>query len=143
MISEIPFEKILNEALREGGEFADLYLEETYGTLIMGEEDRIEKVISGLDTGMGLRVLFDGRTIYGFTNQITEEDLLCVARKINRAVKEDRGGKVIDLTHRPQTTISSSQISNSLLGKEFFKGGENMRLNLLQPINRLKKIPIE
>jgi TldD protein len=115
MIEHIPFEKILKEALKEGGEFADLYLEKTYGTLIMGEEDRIEKVISGLDTGLGLRVLFDGRTIYGFTNQITEEDLLCVARRINQAVKEDRGGKVIDLTHRPQTTISSSQISNSLL----------------------------
>ena len=115
MIEHIPFEKILKEALKEGGAFADLYLEQTYGTLIVGEENRIEKVISGLDTGVGLRVLFDGRTIYGFTNQMTEEDLLCVARRINQVVKEDGEGRVINLTHPSPSSLSSSEISHSFL----------------------------
>ena len=48
---ELPFQKILNEALREGGEFADLFFEETHSIVIICEEDRIEKVVSGLDRG--------------------------------------------------------------------------------------------
>jgi TldD protein len=57
-IEGIPFEKIMKEALREGGEFSDLFFEQTYSVAIVCEEDRIEKVISGFDMGVGLRILF-------------------------------------------------------------------------------------
>jgi len=92
MIEHIPFEKILREALKEGGEFADLYFEETHSIVIICEEDRIEKVISGVDRGVGLRILFDGRTIYGFTNQVTEDALFDLAGRLRHGVKEDRRG---------------------------------------------------
>ncbi len=100
MIENIPFEKILREALKEGGEFADLYFEQTYAVAIVCEEDRIEKMISGQDVGIGLRVLFDGRTFYSFTNRLKEEDLLNLARVVSRAVKEDRGEGVFNLLHQ-------------------------------------------
>jgi len=96
MIEHIPFQKILKEALREGGEYADLFFEQTQSIAIICEEDRIEKVIAGLDIGVGLRILLDGRTIYSFTNQISEEDLLDLARRINRVVREEGEGRVID-----------------------------------------------
>jgi TldD protein len=108
MIETIPFQKILNEALREGGEFADLYLEQTRSVAIVCEEDRIEKVISGLDMGVGLRVLFSGRTIYSFTNQIAEEVLFGLASSISRVVKENGEARVIDLTHPSQPSIGKS-----------------------------------
>jgi len=57
MKTDLNFQKILKEALREGGEFSDLYLEETHSTFIVCEEDRIEKMISGQDLGAGLRVI--------------------------------------------------------------------------------------
>ncbi|MBM4338879.1 MAG: TldD/PmbA family protein [Deltaproteobacteria bacterium] len=97
MIKHIPFEKILKEALREGGEFADILFEQTYSVAIVCEEDRIEKMISGQDMGLGLRVLYDGRTFYSFTNRLGEEDLLQLAGVVSRAVKEDRGGKIFNL----------------------------------------------
>lgn len=101
----IPFETVLRQALREGGEFADLYFEQTYAVVIVCEEDRIEKMISGQDTGIGLRVLFDGRTFYSFTNRLKEEDLLHLANVVSRAVKEDRGEGVFNLVH-PSGAIS-------------------------------------
>lgn len=97
MIEHIPFEKILKAALREGGEFADLFFEQTYAVAVVCEENRIEKMISGQDIGIGLRVIFDGRTFYSFTNRLEEEDLLSLARVVSRAVKEDRGEKVFRL----------------------------------------------
>jgi len=46
-------------------------------------------VVSGLDVGVGFRILFDKRTIYGFTNQISKETLFDLAKSLNCAVKED------------------------------------------------------
>ncbi|MGB9628940.1 MAG: TldD/PmbA family protein [Thermodesulfobacteriota bacterium] len=106
MIDNIPFEKILKEALKEGGEFADLFFEQTHSVAIVCEEGRIEKVISGIDIGVGLRILLEERTFYSFTNQIGEEDLLQLAQVVNRAVREDREGRVIDLT-RPKCPVQS------------------------------------
>jgi TldD protein len=115
MIEHIPLEKVLREALKEGGEFADLYFEQTHSVVIVGEEDRIEKVISGLDLGVGLRVLFGGKTIYSFTNQITEEALIELAGQISRVVKENGDEKRIHLTSFPRVSRS-----NPLVGKSSF-----------------------
>jgi TldD protein len=92
LIKQMRIEKILREALRGGGEFGDLFFEQSYSVAIICEENRIEKVISGFDIGAGLRVLFEGRTIYSFTNQISEEAFLNLAGRINRVIREDRQG---------------------------------------------------
>jgi TldD protein len=110
MIEHLPLEKILKEALKEGGEFADLFLEQTYSVVVVCEEDRIEKMIAGQDTGVGLRVLFDGRTFYSFTNRLEEGDLLDLARVVSRAVKEDRGERVFNLLHKKGTMALSPSI---------------------------------
>lgn len=88
---DINFHKILKEALREGGEFSDLYLEETHSTFIVFEEDRVERMISGRDLGAGLRVLHKGRTFYSYTNRITEKDLLQLGDLLCHSIQEERG----------------------------------------------------
>lgn len=110
MTNKIPYEKILKEALKNGGEFADLFFEQTYAVAIVCEEDRIEKMISGQDMGIGLRVLFDGRTFYSFTNRLKEEDLLDLAGVVSRAVKEDRGEAIFNLVHQGGTIPSIPSI---------------------------------
>lgn len=78
---------ILKKALKHGGDFADIYLEETINTSIICEEDRIEKVITGRDIGCGIRVVFDSKTSYGYTNDMTEKGLLSAAEVVSKAVK--------------------------------------------------------
>jgi TldD protein len=112
MIQGIPYQEILREALREGGEFADLFFEQTHSTVIICEENRIEKVVSGLDRGVGLRILFDGRTIYSFTNQVSQETLFELAKMMSRTLKEEKKEPRIALAHRDQSLISSDQILN-------------------------------
>jgi TldD protein len=113
MIEHIPFEKILKEALKEGGEFADLFFEQTHSVVIICEEDRIEKVISGLDRGVGIRILFGKKTFYGFTTDLSKESLLNLARRISRSAKEDGGGKTIVLPQAKRPALSSLPISKS------------------------------
>jgi TldD protein len=113
MIEEIPYQEILREALREGGEFADLFFEQTHAVVIICEEDRIEKVISGFDMGVGLRILFGKKTFYGFTTDLSKESLLNLARRISRSAKEDGGGKTIGLSQTKRPALSSVPIFKS------------------------------
>ncbi|MBI3398344.1 MAG: TldD/PmbA family protein [Deltaproteobacteria bacterium] len=94
-----PF-KILKMALKRGGDFADIYMEETVNTSIICEENKIEKVISGRDRGLGLRVIFDFKTAYAYTNDLTEKGLLKLADTVSRAVKEGRAKEDISLVKK-------------------------------------------
>jgi len=114
MIADIPYQEVLREALREGGEFSDLFFEQTYSVVIICEENRIEKVISGLDMGVGLRLLFGRKTFYGFTTEISKDSLFDLARRISRSAKEGGGEKVIDLPRSPRLALSSPPISKFL-----------------------------
>jgi TldD protein len=114
MIADIPYQEVLREALREGGEFSDLFFEQTHSVVIICEENRIEKVISGLDMGVGLRLLFGRKTFYGFTTEISKDSLFDLARRISRSAKEGGGEKVIDLPRSPRLALSSPPISKFL-----------------------------
>jgi len=114
MKADIPYQEILREALREGGEFADLFFEQTFSMVIICEEDRIEKIISGLDMGVGLRILFGRKTFYGFTTEISKDSLLALARRISRAAKEGGEEKMIRLPKPHPPALSSPAISQSL-----------------------------
>jgi len=113
MIETIPYQEILREALREGGEFADLFFEQTHSVVITCEEDRIEKVVSGLDRGVGLRILFNRKTFYGFTTDLSKDSLLDLARRISRSAKEGGGEKTIALAQPRQPALSSLPVSDS------------------------------
>ena len=107
MIEEIPVQEIVRVALRGGGDFADLFFEESRSIFIVCEEDRIEKVVSGVDIGVGLRVLLDMRTLYAFTNQLTREGLTGLAEEVRRAVSKEKGRSVMDFTRHPPSGASS------------------------------------
>ena len=114
MTETIPYQEILREALREGGEFADLFFERTHSVVITCEEDRIEKVVSGLDSGVGLRILFNRKTFYGFTTELSKESLFNLARRISRSAKEGGGEKTVVPPQPKRPALSSLPISNSL-----------------------------
>ncbi len=131
MIETIPYQEILREALREGGEFADLFFEQTRSVVIVCEEDRIEKAISGLDVGVGLRILFGKKTFYGFTTEISKESLFNLARRISRSAKEG-GRERIDALQRPSRT---APISRSLYQIQKHPG----RLSMEERVSAVKR----
>jgi TldD protein len=110
MIETIPYQGILREALREGGEFADLFFEEAHSVAIVCEEDRIEKAISGVDIGIGLRILFGGKTFYGFTTEISKESLFNLAKRISRSAKEGGEQRTEALLRLAQTAPISKSL---------------------------------
>ncbi|MFQ5737125.1 MAG: TldD/PmbA family protein [Thermodesulfobacteriota bacterium] len=89
-----PF-RVIKAALRNGGEFADVYVEDTFNTSIVCEENRIEKVVTGRDRGCGVRVIAGLKTYYAYTNDLTDKGLLEVAATVAAGVKE--GGEAGDI----------------------------------------------
>ncbi len=95
--------KVLKEAVKNGGDFADIYIEKTQPTYIHLEDDKIEKVVSGIDIGAGLRVIFNGKTVYAYTNDLSNNALLELAETVSSAVKGKHNGADIDLRKKNPT----------------------------------------
>lgn len=84
--------KILKGSLKNGGDFADIFYEDVQPTSIVCEDGKIEKVVSGIDIGVGLRAIYQNKTAYAYTNQITKDGLIEVADAVSYACK----GKVFE-----------------------------------------------
>lgn len=93
-------EDILKRALAKGGEFADIYLEATSSCAIVMEDNRLEKVVTGTDSGVGVRLIYGGHSAYGHTNDLSKASLIALAETVRGAVPGERATPVIDLTRR-------------------------------------------
>ena len=97
MLEKSLVEKILNEALSTGGDFAEIFVEKKNNCGLFMIDGKIESSLSGRDFGIGIRIFKDLYSIYGYTNDMTEENLLKTARKIAEAVKGTRADITINL----------------------------------------------
>ncbi|MFN2388298.1 MAG: TldD/PmbA family protein [Actinomycetota bacterium] len=91
---------VLAEALRDGGDHAELFVEDRESTALKLEDGRLEDVSSGRDRGAGIRLLTGGRASYAYTNLLTSEALLDAARVV-RAGMTSEAGTVADLRSLP------------------------------------------
>jgi TldD protein len=84
--------------MRNGGEYADLFVEHAAPLAILCEDDRLEKVVAGREQGAGLRLIAGQRTAYAYTNELTTASLLELADAVGHAVSEGSGpGSVVSL----------------------------------------------
>lgn len=88
VIENFDLTKILKTTLKRGGEFAEIFFEQNQPTSIIYEDNKIEKVITGIDTGVGIRLIKNFKTYYSFTNIINEKSLLDLADSISIASKD-------------------------------------------------------
>jgi len=89
-----PLEKIFGTVLKHGGAFADLYHESSQSHSIVCDDDKIEKVMTGADAGVGLRAISDFKTSYAYGNRCSEKDILALAVDLASAAKGGSPGPV-------------------------------------------------
>ena len=88
-LSELPVSRILSTLLARGGEHGELFFEEVRSLTVLMEDGRIERVVSGTDAGIGVRLLFRGKTYYAYTNDRTADALLGLANDLSRYAEGD------------------------------------------------------
>ena len=88
-LSEVPVTRILSALLSRGGEHGELFFEETRALTVLMEDGRIERVVSGTDAGIGVRLLFLGKTYYAYTNDRSAGSLLALSNDLSRYAEGD------------------------------------------------------
>jgi TldD protein len=73
-------EKYLDASLSEGGDYADLYFEHTTTSSILVDESLVKTATEGISVGCGIRVLSGEQTGYAYTDDLSPEKILKVAR---------------------------------------------------------------
>ncbi len=102
MLERINVDRVMSRLMKNGGEYGDLYFEKSLVTRISHEDNRLEKIITGTDTGVGVRLVRDLRTLYAWTNRADEKTLLELASRLSDISKS---GKTDGLTIAPLKKI--------------------------------------
>ncbi|MHB1419254.1 MAG: TldD/PmbA family protein [Bacillota bacterium] len=97
MLDRDSLRHILEIAMKNGGDFADVYIERKKTNGISCEANQIERVVTGLDVGAGIRVIDGENTAYAFTNELTRSGLENVADVVSHAVRKNQPHQVMDL----------------------------------------------
>lgn len=104
MISTESVQRVLSAALRNGGDLAELYLENTDTLRLRLDDQRLEEAVQGNDTGGGVRVFYGHTAAYAYTDDLTESALIEAANVAAAAARGTNSTQsAINLTKRVST----------------------------------------
>ncbi len=86
MLNQSTAERVLARALASGGDFSEIYLEDTDATTLTMASGKLETANSGRSFGAGVRVFQGNRSVYVYTNDCTEAGLLSAAEQAAAAI---------------------------------------------------------
>jgi TldD protein len=81
-------QKLLEIALSKGGDYADLYFEHTMSNWVMVEDGKVNRSYSNILLGVGIRTIKNDQVGYGYTEILTEESMISVAKTAASLVNE-------------------------------------------------------
>ncbi|MDI6800494.1 MAG: TldD/PmbA family protein [Thermodesulfovibrionales bacterium] len=106
MIDDQVLQRLIKRTLHNGGEYADIFIEQRKTAAIQLEDDRIEKVTTGSNAGIGIRLIYNGKTAYAYSNDFSESVLMDLAVTVSKAASGNSKDVVIDMKKRhPDTTF--------------------------------------
>ncbi|WP_448376019.1 TldD/PmbA family protein [Fervidobacterium sp.] len=84
-----PFvEEILATVVRYGGDFAEVFVEDRYSTNIDLKNGKVELAQTGRMFGIGIRGFLGDKAIYAYTNDLSKDNILSIARRVGEALGE-------------------------------------------------------
>lgn len=93
-------QKVVRELLKNGGDFAEVFVERSSLQSISCEENKIESIASGIDSGLGLRIVQGEETYYASTNSQDLAEIVTLAGNLSQAAGKrqivDSSWKIVD-----------------------------------------------
>jgi TldD protein len=88
----------IERALRRGGDFAEVFVEDRESLGVRLEDRRIEQTSGGREVGAAVRLLSGERTYYAYSDAVDEAGLIAAADAVAAAVSAGTAGsEVVDL----------------------------------------------
>ena len=79
--------KVLEESLALGADFADIFVEKNEQQIIKFFSNRVEENQSGVDFGIGLRLIYGQNSVYAYTNIAELDELIRLTRLLSKVHK--------------------------------------------------------
>lgn len=98
--------EILNTALSAGADFAEIFMEQKESTSISCEDGKIERINTGLDLGMGIRVIAGESTSYVHSNEVSLANGLQMARLAGQIARQAKHQQVVQELQLPQSCVA-------------------------------------
>ena len=92
MIETPVLERVLSEALRNGGDFAEVFAEDRSNSSALLDDGRVEELASGRERGAGIRVVSGETTGFAHTADLSEQGLLRAAEAASAVARSGGGG---------------------------------------------------
>ena len=95
MLNNSTAKAVIDHALFLGADFAELFVERHHSGSVELLSGEVDKVNSGIDFGIGIRLFFGHKVLYGYTNSQDEEklkqvtSLLCAKDKRDQIAQAD------------------------------------------------------
>lgn len=103
LVGQPTLESVLAAALRTGGDFAEIFVEDRVNSSALMDDGRIEELTSGAERGAGIRVIRGDTTGFAHTADLSEKGLLAAAEAASAAARSGAGGsRSVALTDRSQ-----------------------------------------
>lgn len=99
--------RVLDTSLKNGGDLAEVYLENTERLSLKLDEGRLEQATQGNDIGGGVRVFYGNTAAYAYTDDLSEGSLLEAAEAARAAAGGTNQMRVsLDLTQQESPITS-------------------------------------
>jgi len=118
VLDEAVIQRTLGAALRTGGEFAEVFVEDKRSSSAMLDDGRVEELSSGRDRGAGIRVVVGDTTGFAHTADLTEAGLQSAAEAAAAAARSGGGGvRTVELTRQTAPRPNDVGIPPESVGK--------------------------
>ncbi|MCR5491235.1 MAG: TldD/PmbA family protein [Bacilli bacterium] len=104
--------KVLNAALATGGDYAEIFVEETKSSSVLLENGKVEAVGGPLSYGAGIRILKGFGSVYGYTSDLSPKNLIGLAAKLAGSYQGERQIEVTSIKKQKVKVIN--KIVNSV-----------------------------
>lgn len=102
-------QRVLDHALALGVDFADIFVERHLQTIVKTLSDKVDTVDSGETFGVGIRLVFGERVLYGYSNDDSLPALIAVTDDL-AASKAETAKPAPSLIHQPVEDIHPTQL---------------------------------
>lgn len=118
-VADLDIDQFFKTALKNGGSLAEIFFEKSAYTRVSIEDGKVDQLIDGIDGGLGLRVIFDHRFVYGYTTQLDSDSLFRLAESLATAVKSGEGSQSLPIEEwravdQPDQEMDRYQIQKSV-----------------------------
>ena len=82
MLNTQTAQSVIDHALSLGADFAELYVERNETNMISTLSNQVQSVESGINFGIGIRMVYGTKVLYGYTNKIEQKELQRIASEL-------------------------------------------------------------